>query len=337
MVTSRDVARLAGVSQATVSRVLSPTANVLPHTRERVLAAMDELGYVPHAGAQAMKTRRTDVIGVVIADVTNPFYSELLDELTRVLGGAGFRVVVWNAGAGSHQDALNAIAESSVDGVVFATATASSPELQEAVKRNRPIVLINRDVEGVECDRVVSENRIGGAAVADYLVQHGRTDAAIIMGDENATTSRDRAAGFLDRMRELGHDVPQSLRFNGDFSHDRAFEITHQLLSGARPSAIFCVNDNMAFGAIDALRDLSIDASSCWVVGYDDVEVSSWPSFNLTTIRQPSRAMAAEGAKLLINRIKHPETPPRTITFPCELRERGSTPALPRSATPQHA
>ena len=329
MVTSRDVARLAGVSQATVSRVLSPTANVLPHTRDRVLAAMEELGYVPHAGAQAMKTRRTDVIGVVVDDVTNPFYSEVLDELTNVLGDAGFRVVVWNEGHGSHQDALNAIGESAVDGVVFATATARSPELHEAVKRNRPIVLINRDVEGVECDRVISENLVGGATVADYLVAHGRTRAAMISGNQLATTSRDRTSGFLDRMRELGHEVPEEWQLNGGFSHDLAEDITRGLLSGdgPRPEALFCVNDQMAFGALDALRALGVSTSECWVIGYDDVEIASWPSFDLTTIRQPSREMAAEGARLLINRLKHPDTPPRTITFPCELRERGSTPS----------
>jgi LacI family transcriptional regulator len=306
--------------------VLSPTTNVTPGTRAKVLAAMDELGYIPHAGAQAMKTRRTGVIGVVVEELRNPFYSEMLDELTRVLGSEGFRVVVWNAGDGSHQDALKAIGDSSVDGVIFTTATARSPELQEAIRRNRPLVLINRDVEGVECDRVLSENRDGGASVADHLHEHGRTDAAIIMGEADATTSRDRAAGFLERMQELGHEVPDHLRFGGEFSHDLAASITRELLTGEhRPSAIFCVNDNMAFGALDALRELEIPNSECWIIGYDDVEIASWASFDLTTIRQPSREMAAEGARLLINRVNHPETPPRTVSVPCELIERGST------------
>ncbi|MCL2470175.1 MAG: LacI family DNA-binding transcriptional regulator [Propionibacteriaceae bacterium] len=326
MVTSRDVARIAGVSQATVSRVLTPAAKVSPATRNKVLAAMEQIGYLPHAGAQAMKTRRTNAIGVVVAELSNPFYSEVLDELTRVLGSQGFRVVMWNAGGGSQSDALNAIASFAVDGVVFTTATARSPELQVAVKGHVPLVLINRHVEGVECDRVLSENRSGGAAVADYLHSNGHTDAAIIMGDPNATTSRDRTAGFLDRMQELGHPVPQRLRFSGEFSHDIALHVTQSLLARKRrPSAIFCVNDNMAFGALDAMRALKMTAADCWVIGYDDVEMAAWPSFDLTTIRQPSREMAAEGARLIIERVRNPESPPRTIHFPWTLIERGST------------
>ena len=105
MVTSRDVARLAGVSQATVSRALSGSPLISAATKARVRAAMDQLNYVPHAGAQAMKTRRTNTIGVVVAELTNPFFAEVLDELTTQFAAAGFRVVVWNIGGGSHDDA----------------------------------------------------------------------------------------------------------------------------------------------------------------------------------------------------------------------------------------
>ena len=158
MVTSRDVAELAGVSQATVSRVMSSSPKLSPATRARVQAAMETLGYVPHAGAQAMKTRRTNTIGVVVADLTNPFYPEVLDQLSRELDAAGFRVVIWNAGGGSHHDALKAIREHAVDGVIFTTATEDSLELQAAIEKNSPIVLINRVVEGLECDQVTSSN-----------------------------------------------------------------------------------------------------------------------------------------------------------------------------------
>lgn len=214
-----------------------------------------------------------------------------------------------------------------VDGVVFATATANSLELQKAVKHNRPLVLINRDVEGVECDRVMSENQAGGALVADFLHDNGRTQAAIVMGNPQATTSRDRTQGFLDRMRELGYSVPAHWRLNCDFSHDHSFDITRRLLSNPqRPSVIFCVNDNMAFGAIDARRELELSPSECWIVGYDDVALASWPSFDLTTIRQPSREMAAAGARLLVDRVNNPSASPRTVLFPSALVERGSTP-----------
>jgi LacI family transcriptional regulator len=327
MVTSRDVARLAGVSQATVSRVMSSTANTAPETRLKVQAAMETLGYVPHAGAQAMKTRRTRTIGVVVKDITNPFYPEVLNELTGQLDRAGYRVVLWNAGGGSHRDALQAIRERAVDGVIFTTATGTTVELQVALEKKSPIVLINRAVEGFAADQVVSDNVAGGATVADYLCTHGRIRVAFIGGLPDASTSRDRGRGFLERMQQLGHPVPEELRFQADFSHDLAQHVSGKLLDRAeRPEAIFCANDYMAFGALDALRRRGLSAPrDCWVIGYDDVDMASWPSFDLTTVRQPSRDMARAGATMLLDRLATPSLPPQHQRFPCKLIVRGST------------
>lgn len=336
MVTSRDVARLAGVSQATVSRVLSAAPNTTPETRAKVHAAMEQLGYVPHAGAQAMKTRRTKTLGVVVDDIINPFYPEVLDELTHELDRAGYRVVLWNVGGGSHHDALTAIREHAVDGVIFTTATGESVELQVALEKHSPLVLINRVVEGLDCDQVTSDNVSGGAAVADHLVRHGRTRAAFIGGTWGASTSRDRERGFLDRMRELGHPVPAELRFRADFSHELSAGVTARLLEQEQPpEAVFCANDYMAFGALDALRSAGLSApEDCWVIGYDDVDMASWPSFDLTTVRQPSREMARVGAKMLLDRIAAPGMPPQRRTFPCRLVVRGSTAGRPDEGPP---
>lgn len=328
MVTSRDVARIAGVSQATVSRALSAGSSVAPATRAKVRAAMEQLGYVPHAGAQAMKTRRTNTIGVVLADLANPFYIQLLDYLTRALDEAGQRVVIWNTANSHHgDDALTAIREYAIDGLVFTTATAGSIELAHAVERGRPIVLINREVDGVHCDKVISDNIAGARSVADLFVERGRTAAAFIGGVPDAATARDRRLGFLGRMAELGHPVPEHRSFDGGFSHDTASEITRRLFARAdRPTAIFCVNDYMAFGAQDALRDLRISPEECWVVGYDDVDMASWPSFGLTTVRQPTREMVVDGVSLLLERIQNPELPPRRLSHPSTLLIRHSTP-----------
>lgn len=326
MVTSRDVAELAGVSQATVSRVMSSSPKLSPATKARVEAAMATLGYVPHAGAQAMKTRRTNTIGVVVADLTNPFYAEVLDELTRVLDVAGFRIVIWNAGGGSHHDALKAISEHAVDGVIFTTATEDSLELQAALEKDSPIVLINRVVESLDCDQVTSSNTEGGAAVADYLLAHGRTRVAFIGGAENASTSRDRGQGFLGRMAERGHPVPEQFRFQSGFSHDVSAQVMGRLLNRAdRPQAVFCANDHMAFGALDALRANQVQPHECWVIGYDDVDMAAWSSFSLTTVRQPSREMARIGAQLLVERIHSPGIASRRVNFHYDLIVRGST------------
>ena len=201
---------------------------------------METLGYVPHAGAQAMKTRRTNTIGVVVADLTNPFYPEVLDELSRELDAAGFRVVIWNAGGGSHHDALKAIREHAVDGVIFTTATEDSLELQAAIEKNSPIVLINRVVEGLECDQVTSSNTEGGAAVADYLLAHGKTRVAFIGGAENASTSRERGQGFLGRMADRAMPFPSTSASTAGFpttSAPRSWTGCCPAPTGRRPSS----------------------------------------------------------------------------------------------------
>jgi len=326
MVTSRDVARLAGVSQATVSRALAHSPKVTAATLARVQAAMESLNYVPHAGAQAMKTRHTKVIGVVVAELTNPFYPEVLDELTQELDAAGYRVVIWNAGGGRHHDALKAIRERAVDGVIFTTATEDSATLHAALQTGSPIVLINRVVPDLDCDQVSSDNVSGGAAVADYLVAHGRIRAAFIGGPENTSTSHDRRRGFLDRMAARGHAVSDDLRFHGDYSHDRSFQImTNLIASDAAVDSVFCANDFMAFGALDAVhrRGLSV-ADDVWVIGYDDVEIAAWDSLNLTTVRQPSREMARAGARMLLQRLTSPDIATQRLVFPSELVIRAS-------------
>ena len=327
MVTSRDVARLAGVSQATVSRALAGSSKVSPDTQERIQTAMTALNYVPHAGAQAMKTRRTHVLGLVVAEITNPFYAELLDELTQQLHAAGYRLVIWNAGATGHSDALTAIAERAVDGVIFTTATDDSPELHAALLQGSPLVLINRVVDNLDCDQVTSDNYSGGAAVADYLVNNGRVHAAFIGGSENASTSRQRGAGFLDRMAELGHPVAEQLRCHGNFSHDSTVQIMTSLLALPRPpEAVFCANDFMAFGALDAVRaGERAGAHPAWVIGYDDVEMAAWESLSLTTVRQPSREMARAGARMLLQRLDDPTRETQRVVFPSELIVRNST------------
>lgn len=331
MVTSRDVARLAGVSQATVSRAMSPSATVSEQTRARIQEAMDTLGYVRHAAATAMKTNRTNTIGVVVADLVNPFYQEVLDELTREIARAGYRIVVWNTGGGSHGDAITAISERAVDGVAFTTAMQDSEELRAAVERGSPVVLINRSVDGIACDQVISANREGGAQVADYLIDNARTDVAFINGVAGASTSRERQQGFLERMRAAGHPVPEARQFEADFSHEQSYQVTRQLLrSTPVPEAIFCANDFMAFGALDAVKAAAIPAEQVpWIIGFDDVDMASWKSLDLTTVRQPSREMARAGAHLLLARINDPAAEVTRTEFACQLVVRGSTSGRP--------
>lgn len=336
MTTSRDVAREAGVSQSTVSRVLSNHPSVKPETRKRVLEILRETGYVPNGLARALITRRTDTIGVVIEDITNPFYPQVIEMLSAELVAAGKRMMLWNSRAAGESAAIDAIRQGYVDGLIFTTATPLSAVLLEAVRQGFPIVLANRYVEGVACDWVSTDNVKGGQLVADYFAGCGHDRVAFISGPEYASTAVERERGFVGRLRELGMNLQPDFLERGSFSYGRSREAMLRLLAlPKRPSAVFCANDLTAFGALDAAQAAEVRVpEDLWVVGFDDVSMAAWESYSLTTVRQPMAGMVREAVRLLLERLEESARPPRHIRLGGEeLVVRGSTANIP----PQYA
>lgn len=336
--TSKDIARAAKVSQATVSRVLAGHPGVQVDTRDRVLAAVRAMNYRPNGIARAMRTSRNGNIGVVVSRLSNPIYPEMLQILGASLRKAGLRMMVWNTDADDVDAAIAAVRESLVDGVVMTTATASSRPLYEAVMLNAPVVLIHRVMEGWPCDQVTSDNASGARAVADYLVQGGRERIGLIAGPPQASTIRDRLNGFRSRLEELGRPLNPALVIEpGAFSHKAGMEAADYLLDLADPpDALFCVNDVLALGARDAARIRGFEVpEKLWIVGYDDIEMSAWPAFDLTTVRQPLDLMVQRAVELLRARIEGAKDAHQMIRFANDLVIRGSTaghrPAAPRA------
>jgi LacI family transcriptional regulator len=335
MVTSRDVARVAGVSQATVSRVLHNNPNVGEDIRLRVLKAFEDTGYVANTQARAMRTRRTGIIGVVTGQITNPFYPELIDALATSLNETGQRMILWTTGGSSEPGAVDAIRSGAVDGVIFTTATGESEALNEAIRRRAPLVLTNRSIAGAPCDQVTSDNVTGGGTIANYFLSYGHTNVAVVGGPETISTGRERQAGFVAALEEAGVRIPlRRTPAAATFLHEAGMEIGMKLLRARdRPTAIFCVNDLLAFGVLDAARRLGIGVpDDLWVAGYDDVEMASWPSFDLTTVRQPTDAMAKVVVAMLLRRISSDAPLPfEHRRFVSELVVRSSTGAKPES------
>lgn len=332
MVTSRDVARAAGVSQATVSRVLRDSARVQPGTRDRVLHALASTGYVPNGMARAMKTQRTGSIGVVVDRITNPFYPEMLEAIGHELSVSDHRLMLWDAGSSQRpspgeQSAIEAIRQRMVDGVVFTTATRDSTSLQEALQHFAPLVLLNRGVTELDCDQITSDNVEGGRRVADYLLRCGHKELGFVGGAADASTAAEREAGFRERLADSGIDLPGDRYQPGDFSYSAGHGGMRRLLqSSPSPTAVFCVNDLTAFGALGGARSLGVQVpGDVWVVGYDDIAMASWEVFDLTTVRQPIPDMVRAGLARLLGRIADPALPFEHRRFPDELIVRGST------------
>lgn len=326
MVTSRDVARYAGVSQTTVSRCLNGL-QVREPNRIRVEQALRDLGYVPNRAARAMRTGQSRTIGVVTARLTNPFYPQLLDALTEAIGEAGFQMALWNSDGPGSLNAAEAVRQGAVDAMVFTTADKVSPPLLAATTSNAPVVFVNRVVPGLDCDRVVSDNAQGGKKLARYFARHGRRRVALISGSSEASTTNQRRDGFLAGAREVGLEVPQGFVVSGEMGHESGVKAMSWLLDQReRPDAVFCVNDLIALGAFDAARSRGLSIPhECWLAGFDDIEMATWSAYDLTTVRQDLRAMARRAVDVALRRIEHPADAAEEIVLDCEVIVRGST------------
>lgn len=325
-VTSRDVARLAGVSQATVSRILTGSANVTPQLRARVVAALEQTGYRPNAMAQAMRTGRTGTIGVVVAKITNPFYPELLETIGAELAAADHRMIVWETEFAGEASAVQAIQQRLVDGVVFTTAMPGSAAVAEASRRDAPMVLVNRTLPGVRADQVSSDNEAGAALAGHHVLSGGRTRVGFVAGTPRASTAEERLRGLRQTV-EASDAADGLLVVPGDFSHDAGRRGLEVMMASRRPpTAIVAINDVTALGILDQGRALGLRVpEDMWVVGFDDIAMASWHTFDLTTVRQPSAAMARTAVRRLLARVGGERDEHVHQRFDCELIRRGTT------------
>jgi LacI family transcriptional regulator len=336
-VTSKDIARELAVSQSTVSRALRSDPRVAPATIARVLAAAERMGYSPNLAARSLITRRTSTVGVVVGDITNPFYPELVEVLHNELALSGFRTMLLN----ERTDALleryvaDLVGGGAVDGLVYASAVLDAP-LVGATSGRLPVVLVNRASDTADVDTVVSDNRNGGRLAAQLLVSRGHRRIAVVAGPANTSTARDREAGFAEQAAALGVRLAPELRRIGQFSHQSGYHWGLELLAlEPRPTAVFAGNDVIAFGVLDAARRLGVGVpDQLSVVGFDDIDMARWEGFSLTTVRQPFEEMGRAAVRLLLERIgKHDgRVPPRKRVFPVEVVLRGTVGDAPVAA-----
>ena len=259
--TSRTIAALSGVSQTTVSRVLAGHPNVSETTRSKVLGVLAETGYTPNAAAQAMRRRRSGMLGVVVGRVTNPFFPELAEALHLEITRRGLLMNLWISDGGEddagERAALDTLRRRAIDGIVYTTATPTSPSLREALGGAAPVVLLNRTLPGVAADSVASDNAGGAVALARHFLALGHRRIGLVAGPSGVTTSAERERGFLDALAEAG---AEAMVFRGDFTHAsgvRGFEAL-AASPGGRPTAVFAINDVVAFGVIDGARRLGL-------------------------------------------------------------------------------
>ena len=337
-VTSADVANLAGVSQSAVSRVFTPGASASLQTADKVRKAAAELGYRPNSLARAMVSGKTGIIGLVVAYFSNQFYPEAIEKLSKATQERNYHLLVFMTSKtkGDVSEVVAEILDYQVDGIIAASVALSSDLSKRCASAGVPVVLFNRSQDDNSLSSVTSENYAGGRKVAEFLLASGHQRISYIAGWEGASTQRDRQAGFVDALTAKGHRLWS--HEIGNFVMEDAQKAARKLFAKGLeqgPDAIFVANDHMAIAVMDTLRsELGIKVpEQVSVVGYDDVPAASWPSYDLTTVRQPTNRMVSATVDLLLGQIENPaefSIHPQRIEIDGPLIIRGSTRPLQR-------
>ncbi len=326
--TSLDVARLAGVSQSAVSRVFTPGASASSETAAKVRAAAESLDYRPNALARGLITGRSRMIGLIVAHLDNQFYSVALELLSRSLQEHGYHVLVFMAGnaAAEVEPVVRELLDYRVDAIITASVAVSNHITARCDAAGIPVVMFNRGQADPRLSEVVTDNRAGGRMVADHLARTGHRRIAHISGWMGSTTGRERASGLEEGLAAHGLEV--AAREDGEYDRGVAAEIVRRMFGASeRPDAVFVGNDHMAFSVMDTLRhELGLRVpDDVSVVGYDDVPIAAWPTYDLTTVRQPVNRMVEATVRALLTRIERTDAAPAKIRVPGNLIERGST------------
>ncbi len=304
-VNSTDVARAAGVSQSAVSRVFTPGASVSAKTAQKVRVAAERLGYRPNVLARSLITGRSKIIGLVVSYLDNQFYPDALEKLSRVLQERGYHILIFieSGTGGAVSRVIDELLDYRVDGIIAASVGMSDELTTRCHEAGIPVVLFNRAQDDVRLSSVTSANEIGGRRVAEFLVAGGHRRIAHITGWMGSSTGRDRHNGFIAGLSAAGA-TPVAVR-DGKYRREDASDALRQMMTTAKPDAIFVGNDHMACAVMDTLRyEMGVSVpGDVSIIGYDDVSLAAWGAYQLTTIRQPTRRMVEAAVELLLGQL----------------------------------
>jgi LacI family transcriptional regulator len=342
MATIVEVARMAGVSPATVSHTFSAKRPVSPRTRDQVMAAAVTVGYRPNHIAASMVTGRTRTIGVVVPDIGNPFFSELVRGAEAAAMAAGYMTIVCSSelDAALEDRCVEVLVDKRVDALLYLPGTTRRHScLADPALRRTPLIVIDEELTDLppEAAVITSDNEAGGVLIAHHLAELGHRQIAVVAGPAGLPTAEARLRGFLGGLAERGISVPAA-RVARAASYTRAAGLEAgrvMLASHPEVTAVCCANDLIALGVMAAAgergREVGEDLS---VTGFDDIFVSALVTPSLTTVRQPIARLGAEAARLAVGAIgRSPASsygPPKRILLPVELVVRRSTARVTR-------
>jgi LacI family transcriptional regulator len=337
--TIKEVSRLANVSMATVSRVLTGSAPVASATRERVLAAVRELGYTPNAFARSLATDRSGGIGVVVNDLGSLYFGAMLHGIEEVVEAAGMHLVVsgGHAKAASEKRAVDFLRQRRCDALILRVEETSDDDLIAWSQDKAPVVVVGRSIAELGKCSVYLDNEMGGELATRYLVEQGHTRIAHVSGPLSLHDSRERLVGYRRALEAAGIVYDKRFVVEGNFLEEGGKQAMRRLLGRDLDfTAVFVGNDQMAAGALLALREAELEVpKDVSIVGYDDILIARYLYPALTTVRQPLREMGEAAARLALAALGKLDFPLEEVTRRFEpslvIRESVASPSSGKS------
>lgn len=330
-ITIKDIAKLADVSIATVSKVVNhKDQNISELTRQRILALIEEHNYVPNRVASSMVTKKTNSIGLIIPDITNPFFPEVARGVEDYANHAGYHVVLCNSDNNPIKEIsyIAMLQEKMVDGIIFASSSLKKNISKEFFKFQIPVITVDRDIEDLQTQGKITVDNITGAYTGvSFMIERGYKKILHLTGPLTSKPSADRQEGYKKALKDHNITYDASLFREGNFTTDWGYNGTKEALeSEVEFDSIFCGNDMIAIGAIKALNEKGLKVpDDIGIVGFDDIYMATVVTPNLTTICQPNYMMGYKAAEMLIELIEHPQKELEDVVLKTELIIREST------------
>ncbi|MDD5014069.1 MAG: LacI family DNA-binding transcriptional regulator [Atribacterota bacterium] len=332
----KDVARKAGVSTATVSRTLSDFPGVRDKTRKKVLKAVSELNYEINAVARNLRQKKTNSIGIIVGNVLSQFYSVIAKSVEDTANKFDYHTILCNGDENPDKELnyLKVLMSNRVDGIILTPTGKNSEYVQHLINSGTKVVLLDRLIEGVDCDAVLVDNANGAYQAVKHLIEQGYRKIGIVDGYLDRTTGAERLKGYLQAIEEAGLAKDDSLIKIGDFKKESGKKLTKELLEQSnRPEAIFATNIDMSMGALIAIKEMGFTIpDDIGIVCFDDSDLAMILEPPITVIRQPVYQLDSTAAELLIKEIEDQEKDldhkPTIVTLSTELIIRNSTKKL---------
>ncbi|WP_428673111.1 LacI family DNA-binding transcriptional regulator [Roseibium sp.] len=330
-VTLKEVAELAGVSRSAVSRTFTDGASVSARTREKVEKAARALGYKPSLIARSLATNRTKLIGLVANNFQNPAFLDVFDLFTSELQKRGFRPLLVNLSLEtSPKKSVELLRQYSVDGVIVATSTLPTSFSAAFQAAGIPVIhTFGKHQPNANVHVVGIDNDYCGGLAASTFAEHGYRTVALLGGPETATSTQDRAAGFLRMCQQKGLTVAK-VRYAQSYTYEAGRAAMHTLMEDDSIEAVFCGDDLICMGAMDAARAAGKKIpADIGFLGFNDIAMAGWDAYALTTIRQPIRDIIMSSVELVVGMVENPARSPEVRLFPCRVIDRGSLRPIP--------